>query len=112
MDADLHIRDLLASPERYHNCRLRVSGVYMYFHENECLDGTPPDDSDIPYDPESDYRVWLTISDKTQLIGFTRKYGHYFNAVVDGVYIHGRSGHCGRYQGKLTDIRAIVAVPA
>ncbi len=110
MDAELHIRDLLASPQRYDNRRLCVSGVYMYFHENQCLDGNPPDGSDIPYDSDEECRVWLATDDDTQWIGFTRQYGQYVPAVVNGVFVHGRCGHCGRYQGQLTDISVVAAV--
>jgi hypothetical protein len=112
MVSDIHIDELLASPRKYENQIVRVTGLFMYFQENQCLAGTVPDDDVQDFDPDECFRVWLDTDPKTEWIGITRKRGHYAPATVEGVYRHGACGHLNSYPGQLTQITSVVAAQA
>ena len=112
MVSEIHIDELLASPAKYENQIVRVTGLFMYFQENQCLKGNVPDDDAQDFDPDECFRVWLETDQKTEWIGVTRKYGHYAPVTVEGVYRHGGCGHLNGYPGQLTQVTRVVAVQA
>src|SRR6187549_2719669 len=109
MVADIDIDELLSSPGKYESQRIRVTGLFMYFQENQCLAGTVPDDDAQVFNPDECFRVWLDTDRDTEWIGLTRKYGHHAAATVEGVYRRGACGHLNGYPGQLTQVTRVVA---
>ena len=104
----IHLRDMLESLTRFDGQRLRVSGLFMRFHENTCLDATPSDDEQIAEESiHKNWRIWLDCDGRTKWIGFQPTLGQYLPVIADGLYRHGNCGHCGIYPGKLTEITSI-----
>jgi hypothetical protein len=106
------LEDILASPHEFDGRQVVVTGTYMRFHENQCLDCTPEDYDDLE-DDQADkhfrYRVLLDTDENTKWIGFQVQYGKYLPVIVTGEYRHEPCGHRDLYRAQLTRIVSVEA---
>jgi hypothetical protein len=105
----ISVRDILGAPQAFDGKHVRVHGLYMRFHENQCLNGYLAEYDDLGADDDAVWDIWLDTDERTKWMNVPREYGRYSQAIVGGVYRHGDCGHLGRYPGQLTNISSVSA---
>ena len=99
------VRDITAAVQQFDGRAVSVAGQLVLAHENFFLDDSVEDE-----ETEDIHRIWLDGTCDYSVVGFELRMPVSQFAVVEGVYRHGKCGHCGRYSGQITEITCITAI--